>query len=108
MEQVNSIQSSSLILDNFDVAVRIFSPDRQLSTLLCRSVSPQKFQFNSSVCVCVCVCVSVKVCVCVHANWLKGGVAMRVANCEKAHNFQMDSQACKRLSAKVDHEPKNS
>ncbi len=36
---------------------------------------------------CVCVCVCVKVCVCVYASYLKGGVAVGVAYCKKAHDF---------------------
>ncbi len=51
-----------------------------------------------------CVCV----CVCVHANWLKGGAAVGVAFYEKAHNFQMDSQSCKRFGGKFGHEPSDS
>ncbi len=40
------------------------------------------------------MCVCLKVCVCVPANWLKGGLAMGVDYCKKAHNFQMDSLTC--------------
>ncbi len=44
----------------------------------------------------------------VHANWLKGGIAMGVVYCKKVQNFQMDSQTCTRFSGKVGHEPKDS
>ncbi len=33
---------------------------------------------------------------------------MGVAQCEKANNFQMDSQTCTRFSGNVGHEPKDS
>ncbi len=54
------------------------------------------------------MCVKVCVCVCVHANWLKGDVAMGVAYCKKVQHIQMDSQTCTRFSGKVVHEPKDS
>ncbi len=53
-------------------------------------------------------CVRVKVCVYVHANLLKGGVAMEAARFKRVHNFQMDSQTCTRYSGKVGYEPKDS
>ncbi len=34
----------------------------------------------------VCVCLPCHCSVCIHANWLKGGVAMGVAHCKKVHN----------------------
>ncbi len=48
-----------------------------------------------------------KVCVCGHVNCLKEGVAMRVANCKKGHNFQKDSQTCIRFNGTVGHEQKD-
>ncbi len=53
------------------------------------------------------MCVCVKVCVCVHANWLKWGVTVEMANCKKMHNVHMDSWTCARFSGKAGHEPKD-
>ncbi len=49
-----------------------------------------------------------QMCVCVHANWLKGGVAMGVTYCKKVLIFHMDLQTCTRCSGKVCHEAKDS
>ncbi len=52
---------------------------------------------------CVCVCVRVLGYLCSY-QLAKGGVAFGVANCKKAHNFQMDSHTCTRFNGKVGHE----
>ncbi len=52
--------------------------------------------------------VFVQVCIYVHVIWLKGGLAMGVASCKMAHNFQMNSQISTRFNGKVGYEPKDS
>ncbi len=37
----------------------------------------------------------------------ESGVAIVLARCIKAHNFQMDSQTCTKFCEKVGHEPKD-
>ncbi len=50
----------------------------------------------------------VNVCVSAHAHLAKRGLGNGAGVLKKAHNIQVDSQTCTRLSGKIGHEPKDS